>query len=128
MPRCRRDHTRVFIYGSLLRGLHNHHHLHGARFIADDLTRPDFTLVTLGSFPAMVAYGTTSVTGELWEVDAAILKRLDALEGHPVCYRRTPIVLASRRKADTYLMPRDRVSGRPVVANGDWRDWIERRG
>ncbi len=126
-PRRRRDHTRVFVYGSLLRGLHNHRLLEGARFIALDRTRPVFTLVDLSSFPAMTLGGTTSVAGEIWEVDAATLEHLDALEGHPRWYQRTPVVLASRRRAETYLLPQDRTSGRPTVPTGDWRDWLARR-
>jgi gamma-glutamylcyclotransferase (GGCT)/AIG2-like uncharacterized protein YtfP len=120
-PRRRRGHTRLFLYGSLMRGLHNHHLLDGARFIAEDRTRAAFTLCDFGSFPAMVAGGTTSVAGEVWEVNADTLARLDALEGHPRWYRRTPIVLASRRKAETYLMPADKIGGRPSVDSGDWR-------
>jgi gamma-glutamylcyclotransferase (GGCT)/AIG2-like uncharacterized protein YtfP len=109
-------------------GLSNHRVLAGARFVAADRTRPEFTLVELVSFPAMLTDGTMTVIGEVWEVDLPTLKRLDALEGHPVWYRRTPIVLASRRKAETYLMPADRVSRRGVVAGGDWRAWLARYG
>ncbi|MBE7449222.1 MAG: gamma-glutamylcyclotransferase [Kofleriaceae bacterium] len=126
-PRRRREHTRVFVYGSLLRGLHNHRLLDGGSFIALDRTRPAFTLVDLGSFPAMSLGGVTAVAGEIWEVDAASLERLDALEGHPRWYQRTPIVLASRRRAETYLLPQGRASGKPTVPTGDWRDWLVRR-
>lgn len=121
-PRRRRSHTRVFVYGSLMSGLHNHRLLEGARFIGTDRTRPLFGLVDLGSFPAMVAEGTTCIVGEVWEVDAATLADLDRLEGHPRWYERVTIVLASRRRADTYLMPRVRVADRPEVIGGDWRD------
>jgi len=126
-PRCRPGHARVFVYGSLLRGLHNDRLLEDARFIAADRTLSRFTLVDLGSFPAMIVGGTTSVTGELWEVDAATLARLDALESHPRWYQRTPIVLASRRHAETYLLPLDRVAGKPTVPAGDWREWLASR-
>lgn len=120
-PRRRRNHTRIFTYGSLLRGLHNHHVLESARFIAVDRTPPAFTLVDLGSFPAMVVGGRTAVAGEVWEVDAATLARLDTLESHPRWYRRAPITLASRRHANVYLMPEERVRDRPIITSGDWR-------
>jgi gamma-glutamylcyclotransferase (GGCT)/AIG2-like uncharacterized protein YtfP len=110
-----------------MRGLHNHRLLDGARFIAEDRTRPVFTICDLGSFPAMVDGGETAVVGELWEVDATTLARLDALEGHPRWYRRTPIVLVTRRHAETYLLPRDSLAGKPTVPSGDWRDWLARR-
>src|SRR5262245_45341898 len=103
--RRRRGHTRVFVYGSLMSGLHNHRLLEAARFLGPDRTRPAFELQDLGAFPAMVVGGTTSVVGEVWEVDAAMLAELDHLEGHPRWYRRVRTVLASRRHADTYVMP-----------------------
>ena len=109
------------MYGSLLRGLRNHRLLERSRFIAADRTRPAFSLRDLGSFPGMVAGGTTSVIGEVWEVDAATLTRLDRLEGHPRFYVRTPIILASRRHAETYLLP-DTLAGHvQEVTSGDWR-------
>jgi gamma-glutamylaminecyclotransferase len=111
----------VFVYGSLLRGLRNHHVLEGARFIATDTTRPAFTLFDLGLFPGMVAGGETAVVGEVWEVDASVLARLDRLEGHPRFYQRTPIILRSRRHAETYLLPASLVTGRVCVVSGDWR-------
>lgn len=115
-------------YGSLRRGQHNHRLLESAGFIAIDRTRPAFTLIDLGSFPAMTAGGETAVVGEIWEVDAATLARLDTLEGHPRWYRRTPIVLASRRRADTYILPSAHTMGRVVVPTGDWKLWLERTG
>ncbi len=120
-PRRRRGRTRVFVYGSLLRGLGNHRLLEGSRFIAADRTRPTFTLFDLGSFPGMVAGGDTAVAGEVWEVDPQTLERLDRLEGHPRFYQRTAIVLASRRHAETYLLPTLLGANRGPVACGDWR-------
>ncbi len=123
-PRRRRGHTRVFVYGSLRHGLGNHRLMEGSRFIAADRTRPAFSLRDLGSFPGMVAGGTTSVIGEVWEVDAATLGRLDRLEGHPRYYMRTPIVLASRRRAETYLLPNTVTGHLQEVASGDWRAYF----
>jgi gamma-glutamylaminecyclotransferase len=119
--RRRPGHTPLFVYGSLLSGLHNHPLLAGSRLIGSDRTRPAFTLVDLGAFPALVAGGNTAVVGEVWEVDAATLARLDRLEGHPRWYRRTPIRLASRRHAETYLMAASQVDGRILITGGDWR-------
>jgi gamma-glutamylcyclotransferase (GGCT)/AIG2-like uncharacterized protein YtfP len=116
------------VYGSLLRGLGNHRLLEGGRFIAADVTRRAFTLFDLGSFPGMCAAGETSVVGEVWEVDASTLARLDRLEGHPRFYQRTPIVLRSRRHAETYVLPMSLVQGRVTVVSGDWRTYRKAAG
>lgn len=49
---------------------------------------PRFTLAHLGGFPAMTEGGTTRIVGELFEVDAKTLARLDVFEGVPTLYER----------------------------------------
>ena len=115
--------TRVFVYGSLRRGLHNHHFLADATLVGDDATEPAFTLYSLGAFPAMVQGGTTSVVGEVYEVDARTLAALDRLEGHPHFYQRVAVTLRSGAEVETYVVPSTTVRGRGVVAGGDWRRW-----
>ena len=36
-------------------------------------------------------------------------------------YRRAPIALEDGSTVETYLLPRDRVVGRPVITSGSWR-------
>jgi gamma-glutamylcyclotransferase (GGCT)/AIG2-like uncharacterized protein YtfP len=69
----------------------------------------------------VVAVGEGAVAGEVYEVDAPTLARLDALESHPSWYRRTPTTLADGSAAETYLLTPRHVAGCPVVASGDWR-------
>lgn len=126
-PRRRRGDTRVFVYGSLLRGEPNHRLLRGARFIGVDRTRAAFTLFDLGGFPAMATDGTVAVIGEIYEVDAAMLVALDRLEGHPRFYMRTPIRLQSRRHAEVYVIPRARLVRQPVIVGGDWKAHLQAR-
>ncbi len=113
--------TRVFVYGSLLAGEPNHRALAGAVLVGAATTVPAFALYDLGAFPGLVAAGEQVVTGEIYEVDAAGLARLDRLEGHPSFYRRTPITLADGDEVETYLLTRTQVAGRPIVAGGCWR-------
>lgn len=113
--------TRVFVYGSLLAGEPNHRALAGAALVGATTTAPAFALYDLGAFPGLVAVGEHAVAGEVYEVDVAGLARLDRLEGHPSFYRRTPIALADGAEAETYLLTRAQVEGRPVVASGSWR-------
>lgn len=79
--------TRVFVYGSLMSGLHNHDILArgGAVKIGDAVTTTRFGMADLGSFPAALApklgRPMACVPGELYEVGPELLARLDRLEG-----------------------------------------------
>jgi gamma-glutamylaminecyclotransferase len=111
---------RIFVYGSLLRGLANHAVLGAARYLGTARTEPRWTLRSLGSFPALCAGGYTSVAGELYELNDAELARVDRLEGHPTFYRRTALTLADGSLAETYVYQHD-TRELPLVPSGDWR-------
>jgi gamma-glutamylaminecyclotransferase len=111
--------TRVFVYGSLMKGFTNHRLLMSARFVGTAKTRAQFTMLDMRAFPGIVP-GHGEVTGELYDVTPDELARLDQLEGHPNFYRRTPIVLADGTEASTYVL-RKTFFGAPVIASGDWR-------
>ncbi len=113
--------TRVFVYGTLLAGEPNHRLLSRARLVAEGRTPPSYELRDLGAFPGLVSGGTDAVAGEVYEVDAATVAALDRLEGHPVFYCRTAITLEDGGAVETYLIPLERVAGRPVISSGSWR-------
>ena len=82
------DH-KVFVYGSLKRGFHNHaHYLSEAEYLGTDITEPAFTMYDYGSFPAIIPRGNTAIHGEVYKVDFKTLRRLDGLERHPNWYNR----------------------------------------
>lgn len=118
-----RDHggVRIFVYGTLLAGEANHGELRGARRCGAGRTAARYTLYDLGGYPGLVAGGTTAIVGEIYDVDAATLARLDLLEEHPTLYVRAPIALADGGDAETYLYPRARVGEAPPIASGDWK-------
>lgn len=113
--------TIVFVYGSLLQGESNHQHLIHARFIGPARTEPGFELVDLGSYPAMIRSGSSTVEGELYEVDTDTLVLLDLLEGHPHYYERTEVPLAGGASAEAYLMEIGKTEGCPRIPSGNWR-------
>src|SRR5690606_19616506 len=103
---------RVFVYGTLRRGEANHRLLERATFLREARTIPAFSLRDLGAFPGLFAGGHTPVVGEVYEVDAATLARLDRLEGHPSFYRREPIALDDGERVEAYLLPAERAAVR----------------
>lgn len=113
--------TRVFVYGTLLRDEPNHYILERACFVREARTPAVFTLRDLGAFPALLADGSTAVLGEVYEVDAATLARLDRLEGHPRFYQRTPIALDDGEPVEAYVMAPERAWSERIITNGDWR-------
>lgn len=86
------------MYGTLKRGLRNHHLMAGQRFVAEAVTERRYRVIDLGPYPGMVAdsAGGLAVRGELWAVDAECLAALDAFEGVPELFVRGPVAVAGR--------------------------------
>jgi gamma-glutamylcyclotransferase (GGCT)/AIG2-like uncharacterized protein YtfP len=120
-PEAEPESTRVFVYGTLLRGEGNHRLLARARLLREARTEATFELRDLGAFPGLVRGGAHAVAGEVYEVDADTLAALDRLEGHPRFYRRTLIALADGERVEAYLLAPEQVDGCPVIASGSWR-------
>ena len=99
--------TKVFVYGSLMRGLP----LHGALAEAQYLGEGElfgFRLYDLGPYPGIRATPNEGVIlGELYAVSQADLRRLDAIEGEGHLYRRTEVATLSEdgdiTRAFTYV-------------------------
>ena len=72
----------IFVYGSLKRGYALHHLLEGQAFRGLARTCPLYRIFDLGSYPGLVDWPEgLAVHGEVYEVDAECLKRLDEAEG-----------------------------------------------
>jgi gamma-glutamylcyclotransferase (GGCT)/AIG2-like uncharacterized protein YtfP len=112
---------RLFVYGTLLAGEPNHSLLDRARALGSARTAPVFELIDLGPYPALVAGGSTSVLGELYELTAAMLASVDVHQGHPVLFKRTPIVLDDGTLAHAHTLEANQVLGRRRIRSGDWR-------
>lgn len=89
---------KVFVYGSLKRGLHNNGFLSEARFIGERTTQDEtWVMLSLGGFPGVLKkhHGglSASVRGELYEVDDETLARLDRLESNGHFYNRELVKL-----------------------------------
>jgi gamma-glutamylcyclotransferase (GGCT)/AIG2-like uncharacterized protein YtfP len=116
----------LFIYGTLKRGLRNHHLLIGQPFVGEAITEPRYRLYDCGAYPALVedqAAGQ-AVRGEVYLLEAATIRQLDLLEEAPVLYERLPVRLQDfTHPVWTYLYRQD-VRGLPAC--GDC--WLGPRG
>ena len=112
----------VFVYGTLKRGGRNHSYLAGQQFIGEARTANGYTLYSLGDYPGMVhsTEAGDDVVGELWDVTAACLARLDRLEGLAEgLYARAAISLLppfADQMVETYLYSRS-LAGRPAIGS-----------
>lgn len=110
----------VFVYGTLRRGGANHRFLCAAHFVREACTTPEYELVDLGGFPALVRGGEQRVCGEVWAVDAGTLGLLDELEDHPDYFRRSNLLLENGEQVEAYLLSPAQAAGFPRIPSGDW--------
>ncbi len=81
---------RIFVYGTLKRGQYFYpRYLEGkSEFIGKGFASPDYSMYVDG-LPHLVKEPTDlPVKGELFMIDQTTLDGLDALEAHPVVYKR----------------------------------------
>lgn len=103
---------RVFVYGTLMQGLRNHHLMSAAKFSGSAKTLlPSYSLVQFPSesspgnvTPGMKKHGTDCVVGELYIVDDESLARLDQLEQNGVEYERSRVMLDDGSQAWAYFL------------------------
>ncbi len=114
--------ARVFVYGTLKRGYGNHRllELGRARFLGRD--KIEGAMHNYGSFPAVTLGQPGTVHGEVYEVSAATLERLDRLEGTPSFYQRTRVSMSTGENAWAYVMNPERVAGKRRVPSGHWEE------
>jgi gamma-glutamylaminecyclotransferase len=134
----------VFVYGSLKRGFGNHDLLARSKFHGSQTTAEDcYHMNSLGAFPAVTTVSDDcengySISGELYTVDSATLRKLDQLEGNGSFYTRQLIRLNSQviKEAWIYMMngldPKNTwdkyLSNRWVETDDDigCQEWVQR--
>jgi gamma-glutamylcyclotransferase (GGCT)/AIG2-like uncharacterized protein YtfP len=104
-----------------MQGEHHHGVLADARFLGPAATQPEFDLVQIDYYPAMLPGGALRVYGELYEVNEDTLRALDRLEEVPDYYERKTITLADGSQAQSYLMPRTRAGQAAAIPSGYFR-------
>lgn len=115
---------KLFVYGTLKRGYHNHYIIEGSKLLGEAVL-PDYGIFSLGSFPGIVRRYDYRTHGELYEIDEALLPRLDRLEGVPHLYtRETETVVANGEDVHTdvsvYVYANPHGFSRPLIESGRW--------
>jgi len=128
--------AKVFVYGTLRAGGALHAHMKGADLVCSAGGVRGFAMFDLGFYPAVEPMQTpyAVVVGEVYEVDAALLARLDRVEGVPSLYYRTltdVVVGGGSDGEDTveafiYVMREGQARGERV-RGGDWMRHVEGR-
>lgn len=115
----------IFTYGSLMSGLGNHSVMvnAGGRFIKEARIK-GILRAYCSAFPGAYAPegGTkdTLIKGEIYEVDAQGLARLDTLEGEGHFYHRKVTTTEEGDEVSVYLLEPSHHKG-PLIMSGDWR-------
>lgn len=112
----------VFVYGSLKRGEYNHKWLGRSTFIKR-ARLAGAEMYSMGAYPMVILKGMRSsvVHGEVFQLDAAGLDRLDVLEGYPSLYDRKVLTLSDGSQAWVYYGTEDQVQGHRRISLGDWQ-------
>ena len=126
----------LFVYGTLLSGLSNHHHMAGATCLGE--AHVQAALFDMGEYPALSVQGAWAqalgpVLGELYQIEPAQWQGLDDLEQvDPVSiensmYLRVPIQVqwqqpeGVRTVAAQVYVYNWSLAGRPRIEHGDFR-------
>lgn len=115
---------KVMLYGSLKKGFYNNPVLpKGSRFIKNVKSKAGYTMISLGAYPGVIAKGSGTVYGELWDIPD--IKPLDKLEGNGRFYTRYEHGFedddGNEEKAWIYLLP-DNHKLLNVIKSGQWTE------
>ena len=111
----------IFVYGTLRKGQWNHHLLDRSKFLGVAKTKLRYALYGSGVPFLSRTRAIVKVTGEVYSVDDATLRRLDQLEGHPDMYKReqAEVVLEAGTELIAWIYFCDTPRGN-LIASGDF--------
>lgn len=111
----------VFVYGTLKKNKHNHYLLGNSKFLGTISTNPIFSLFD-GPFPIAETQGSTSIHGEVYDVNDETLEKLRILEGVDLGWYKELKVNTDLGECIMYVQDKGR-SGRTLtnlLTDGIW--------
>ena len=123
---------KIFVYGTLLKGLSRNRKLSRSQFIGAGVVRG--VLYDLGAFPALLETEDNSIAGELYEVDERTLWMLDDVESYDsenssdsLYIRKDIDVLLTKNneiiKAQTYIYNRPLKTSAIKIVSGNYFEY-----
>lgn len=124
---------KVFVYGTLLKGMVRANVLSTARLLDHGFIQA--SLHDLGDYPSISSSNDSQVFGEIYEIDAEILSILDKIEGfspknvqQSLYIRRQVVVkgitMNGNHDAWTYFFNGD-LSNKKMITSGDYRRYVQ---
>ena len=133
----------LFVYGTLMKGFHNHYLIENFPFLGEYETVETFHLIGAKSkaFPYLTSYKMsdnipfTRVKGEIYNVSNEVIQRLDNLEGHPVVYIRRVIEVTDGTRifnVNSYILDNGEIAEQvknnlgirfDIIPSGNWKDF-----
>jgi gamma-glutamylcyclotransferase (GGCT)/AIG2-like uncharacterized protein YtfP len=121
--------TRLFVNGTLMRGLALHGNLEGATFLGEFRTAPRYRIFSIGDVhPGMFEVDESAgevgiaVPGELYDLPDEVWASVEA--GEPPGLYRGPVELEDGRVEPGILFPREMTEGhREITSFGGWREY-----
>ena len=119
---------KLFVNGTLMRGLGLHKNLDGAEFLGEFRTAPKYRLYSINDIhPGMyeVAEGGVSVAGEYYSMSDEIWAKVEA--GEPPHLYDGPVELEDGTIVDGILYPKEQIKPEHVDISefGDWRLYMD---
>jgi gamma-glutamylcyclotransferase (GGCT)/AIG2-like uncharacterized protein YtfP len=114
----------LFVYGTLMRGGARHRVLANQRFLGEARTQMQYALFDLGAYPGLVhsASEGQAIHGELYEIDAGLIPRLDRIEGAPSLYRLEHILIEGYSGEVFAYFYQDSIEGFARCQDNRWRN------
>lgn len=110
--KVRSNKVKVFVYGTLKQGFHNHGCLEGATYLKPAVLGIPLRMFDTGGFPVLLPATENKPgyfpTGEIYELPAGpqgdlILARLDRLEGEGRMYHRVKAMTMEQEEVSYYI-------------------------
>ena len=125
----RKKKERVFVYGTLLKGMFNHGRMNGARYCGKGRTMEKYYM-TAGTVPYVNSdpqIAEDKIKGELYEVGPGQLRHIDIMEGHPTFYERRlcAVEMEYGWTEIVWMYFNDNHFGENYIEDGDYRAYAE---
>jgi len=115
-------------YGTLRKGMGNDRLLDNEHcvLLGTQKTDANYKMVSLGGYPGVIpGEGTQQIVVEVYSVSSKDVERsLDRLESFPRFYQKMEID-TQWGKATMYILSEEKYGHLPIVASGDWKQYVK---